>query len=215
MKRISSILVSCFGLLSVLSAYEVPQQYPTAPQTQSLYNFRDLERVGRSAAGYLDLRWGTSVERFLQLYPDCEEITDENDDEMEIQRFVQEIDDGGIESRQFTFHKDKLYEVYVLYGYVDELTPPLMQQKLESIYGKTFKTTHRELRAKNARFNSVDRYMEYDWNLQVVFTTSTVYDDYDYKLGTIMTCLYVNREMKSEAERPKLNLRPPAPASEY
>jgi hypothetical protein len=202
----------------------VPQAQPqyaqppltSAPQAQQMYNFRDLERVGRSAAGYLDLAWGSSVERLFQVYPDCEEITDETDSDMEIQRFIQENTDDEIESRQFAYYKDKLYQVYVLYGYVDESTTHLLQQKLESIYGKTFKVIERESRTKTVYFNMIDRFMEYDWNLQVIFTTATAYDYNNYKLGTFMTCLYVNRELKSEAERPKLNLRPePKPEPEF
>jgi hypothetical protein len=191
------------------------QQYNSAqspltsiPQAQQMYTYRDLERVGRSVTGYIDLPWGSSVERLLQLYPECEEITNEDDSEKNIQRFVQEDVGDGIEARQFAFFKEKLYEVYVLYGYVDENTTQLMQQKLESIYGKAFKAVERELREKTVYFNMVDRYMEYDWDLQVIYTTATVYDYHNYKLGTTMTCLYVNRELKSEAERPKLNLRP-------
>jgi hypothetical protein len=192
-----------------------PYTYNYAPPAASVpqgaapsFNYRDLERQAiRPTVGYLDLEWGSSVALMLKLYPNCEEITDENDSYAGIRRFIQERVGDGIDSRQFVFFHNQLYEVYVLYGYVDELTTQLMQQKLESIYGRIFKTTERESRARTAYYNMVDHYINYDWNLQVIFTKANVYNYYNYKLGTIMTCLYVNVRTKSEVERARQDTR--------
>jgi hypothetical protein len=208
MKKILAIIVSYLGLFSGLYAYEVPFQYPPVPQSQSLYNLWDIERVGRSSVGYLELKWGSSSEHLFKLYPECEEITDEIDEARGIQRYIEEVSDSGIESRQFVYYQDKLYEVYVLYGYVDEQTSLTMQQKLELVYGPVFAISQREVRSDGVLFKMVDRYIDFNWDLQIIFTSANVYDDHNYKLGTTMTCLYVNRELKSEAERPRLNLRP-------
>ncbi|MDR3284410.1 MAG: hypothetical protein LBS97_04425 [Treponema sp.] len=191
-----------YGPPPVAVPRNVPQR--AAPS----FDYRDLEyQNAHPTIGYLDLEWGSSVPLLLRLYPDCEEITDENDSMIGIRRFIQERVGGGIDSRQFVFFQNQLYEVYVLYGYVDELTTQLMRQKLESIYGQVFKTTERESRARTAYFNMIDHYMNYDWNLQIIFTTANVYNYYNYKLGTIMTCLYVNVRAKNEVERSKQNIR--------
>ena len=215
MKKILVIIVSYVGFFSGLYAigapkpYQVaPQVYPVMSQSRPMYYFDDLERIGRPAAGYLNLKWGSSSERLFELYPKCEEITDEIDEARGIQRYIEEVDDSGIESRQFVYYQDKLYEVFVLYGYVDEQTPLAMQEKLESTYGPVFAVAQREERSKGVLFMMVDRYIDFSWDLQIIFTSANVYDDHNYKLGTTMTCLYVNRELKSEAERPKLNLSP-------
>ncbi|MDR3311510.1 MAG: hypothetical protein LBS64_00025 [Spirochaetaceae bacterium] len=172
------------------------------------FMYRDLPGAGgRPATGYLDMEWGTSVPLFLRLYPSAEEITDENDYAVGSRRFLQEHVGGGIESRQFVFFENQLFEVYVIYGYVDEWTTQLMHDKLMSLYGPSFKTTERESRSANAYFTMVDRYINYNRNLQVVYTIANAYNYYNYKLGTIMTCLYVNLAIKSDVERARISFR--------
>jgi hypothetical protein len=180
-----------------------PQYAPQQPHAMSVPqsgNYRDLSQQTHPIAGYLDLEWGSPVQLILQLYPNCKDITDVNDSLIGVQRLVQEPVGNGIDSRQFVFFQNHLYEVYVFYGYTDESTVQLMHKKLESIYGRTFKTIERESRLETGSFKMVDQYLNYGMNLQVIFTKADAYNYYQYKLGTIMTCLYVNVRVKNEVE---------------
>jgi hypothetical protein len=180
-----------------------PQYAPQQPHAMSVpqsSNYRDLGQQTYPIAGYLDLEWGSPMQLILQLYPNCKDITDANDLLIGVQRLIQEHVGNGIDSRQFVFFQNHLYEVYVFYGYTDEATIQLMHKKLESIYGRTFKTIERESRLKTGSFKMVDQYLNYGMNLQVIFTKADAYNYYEHKLGTIMTCLYVNVRVKNEVE---------------
>jgi hypothetical protein len=180
-----------------------PQYAPQQPHAMSVpqsNSYRDLAQQTHPIAGYLDLEWGSPMQLILQLYPNCRDITDANDSLIGVQRLIQEQVGNGIESRQFVFFQNHLYEVYVFYGYTDESTIQLMHRKLEAIYGKTFKTIERESSLETGSFKMVDQYLNYGMNLQVIFTKADAYNYYQHKLGTIMTCLYVNVRVKNEVE---------------
>jgi hypothetical protein len=82
-----------------------------------------------------------------------------------------------------------------------------MHDKMMSMYGAPFKVTERESRSASAYFTMVDRYINYNRSLQVVYTIANVYNYYNYKLGTIMTSLYVNTVMKNSVEQARVNYR--------
>jgi hypothetical protein len=189
--------------------YVQPQAQYLVPQaTAPAFNYRDLEfDPGRSSHSYLDLELGSPVSTLLYFYPGCIDITAADEKAVGVQRFIQEQVGNGIDSRQFVFFRDHLYEIYVLYGYADEKAVDLMHQKLESIYGKTYMTTSRRSNTETAYFNMIDQYMNYGNNLQVVFTRANAYNNYNYQLGVIMTCFYTNIRVKNEVEQIKAVFR--------
>ncbi|GMO50364.1 MAG: hypothetical protein Ta2B_30860 [Termitinemataceae bacterium] len=161
----------------------------------------------RPIIGYNDIEWGTTISVFLRMYPEVEEVTDRTDSMLSIRRFVELRPHQEIESRQFVFFQNQLYEVYVIYGYVDEFTTQLMLQKLQSTYGEVFKTIERENKTRETYLRMVDRYIDFDLNLQIIYTVANVYNYYNYNLGTIMTCLYVNVNIIGKIEAERQNVR--------
>jgi hypothetical protein len=185
-----------------------PGSVPTAATGIGLPRHRDLEGFTgyRTSPGYRDLEWGTPVSYFTLRYPDVVEITDPGEGAIGVRRFSQEFVGGGVDSRQFVFFHNQLFEVYVLYGFVDGQTARLMEEKLTGMYGNVFKTASREATSPSARFRMVDNYISYNPYLQVVFTIADVYNIRSHRLGTIMTCLYVNLPTKARVESLRQNM---------
>jgi hypothetical protein len=176
------------------------------PGTNYDYHLRELDWSGaRPITGYRDLEWGTPMYQFLRHYPDAVEVTTRNDAIVNVRRFVQRPINQSIESRQFVFSQDRLYEVYVLHGYVDNYTSQYYGEKMITLYGTPITTNYRESRTERARFAMADNYMNYNHNLQVVYTVADAYNYYDQKLGTFMTTLYTNLPIRAEVERARLN----------
>lgn len=179
---------------------------PFYPGTNYDYHLRELDWSGaRPITGYRDLEWGTPMYQFLRHYPDAVEVTTRNDAIVNVRRFVQRPINQSIESRQFVFSQDRLYEVYVLHGYVDNYTSQYYGEKMITLYGTPITTNYRESRTERARFAMADNYMNYNHNLQVVYTVADAYNYYDQKLGTFMTTLYTNLPIRAEVERARLN----------
>jgi hypothetical protein len=171
------------------------------PNVQSNYQFQDLDLSGGSPImGYQGLTWGTTISQFQSSYHDAREVTDEVDNAMGVRRFVQPSAGDGIQSRQFLFYGNTLYEVYVLYGYVDDSISTQMQQNLVSLYGQPFNTIQRTSESSNVWYNMADIYMNYNSDMQVILTVSDVYDYNNVMQGTIMTCLFSNLPVKTAVE---------------
>jgi hypothetical protein len=173
------------------------------PNEPSNYRFQDLDlSSGSPFMGYQNLPWGTTVTQFLSLYNDAWELTDGEDASLGVRRFEQQALNEGIRSRQFLFFNNRLYEVYVLYGYVDESIYTQMQGIFTNFYG-TPATSQRQHRSENYVLSMGDfTYQSSDGVMQVVFTVSDVYDADrgNAMLGTLMTCLFSDLSVKNAVE---------------
>jgi hypothetical protein len=171
------------------------------PNGGSNYRFQDLDLSGGSPImGYQGLPWGTTISQFQSRYHDASEVTDEVDNAMGVRRFVQPSAGDGIQSRQFLFYGNALYEVYVLYGYVDDSITTQMQEILARLYGQPFNTIQRTSESSNVWYNMADIYMNYNQDMQVILTVSDVYDYANVPQGVIMTCLFSNLPVQTTVE---------------
>jgi len=96
-------------------------------------SFNSYGQSNRPIDGYNELPWGTSVSRFLQLYPGTPGW--QQPDNIGFQNFHQANPGGGIKSRDFRFFQDKLYHVIVDYGDIGFQTVNAIIDTLVSRYG--------------------------------------------------------------------------------
>jgi hypothetical protein len=171
------------------------------PSIKSTYNFQDLDLSGQAPImGYKNLAWGTSLSQFMSLYPDAVDITDAEDVAVQVRRLAQQSTSEGIQSRQFLFFNNLLYEVYILYGYVEDYLPTQMQETLAWLYGEPFDAIQRHIESSNVWYNMTDIYTNYNNDMQVILTISDVYDYNNAPQGTIMTSLFSSMPVKNAME---------------
>jgi hypothetical protein len=166
------------------------------PRIRSAYRFQDLEPSNAARSGYQGLTWGTTIAQFQSRLRGVQEITDKNDAFSRVRRFTQQSVDDGIQSRQFLFLDDRLYEVYVLYGNVDESIVAGMQERLVRLYGQPVDIIRHADEFDNGKYDISDIYLNYNSDMQVVLSICDVYDYSDTPQGTIMTCLYSNPRVR-------------------
>ena len=169
------------------------------PESASRYRFQDLDLSGAPPiSGYQGLPWGTTISQFLSCFPDAQETADQEGTSPRVRSFAQHSADDGIYSRQFLFLDNQLYEVYVLYGYVDDSIATEMKALLARLYGPPGKTIGRTERFDNGRYAILDTYLGNDREMLIIFSISAVYDFNNNPRGKVMSCLFSNPQVRTQ-----------------
>jgi hypothetical protein len=150
--------------------------------------------------GYDKLVWGSTIQEFTRAYPTAREISSDNSS-VGVREFEQKDVGNGIVERIFYFYNNRLYRVWVYYGEQDSSSFEALLRKVVSIYGKFDDQDESSNSDRNGSIKMIDFVRYYNNNLTVVVRGADIFNQYNYLVGSMLSCDYSNPITENEIRR--------------